>query len=195
MTKLILASQSQARGQLLENAGLSFEKKPAHLDEEAIKDDCLLRGHSPKSVALRLAEAKALHVSSAHKGLVIGADQVLQLDKALISKSKSIDEAKALLRSFSGKSHYLHSAICLSEGHSVIWSTVETAEMEVRPLSEAFIDDYFQRVGEGVLSSVGCYHLEGFGVNLFEAIRGDYFTVLGLPLMPLLAQLRRLGVV
>lgn len=195
MTRLILASQSAARSQLLSQTGLTFDKIPAHLDEDGIKDDCLARGHSPKSVALRLAEAKAMHVATRHHGLVIGADQVLQLEKDLISKSRDLKEARALLKRMSGKTHYLHSAMALAENGYLVWSHVETAEMSVRPLSDHFIDTYLEQTGETILSSVGCYQLEGAGIHLFDAIRGDYFTVLGLPLLPLLAKFRQLDVV
>ena len=195
MTQLILASASASRSALLTGAGLSHTKIPAHLDEDAIKDECLARGHSPKSVALKLAEAKALHVSTRNHGLVLGGDQVLQLENDLISKSYDLDEARALLRRMSGKIHYLHAGMALAENGQIVWSNVETAEMTVRPLSDEFIDTYLAQTGDKILSSVGCYQLESEGVHLFEAIRGDYFTVLGLPLLPLLAQLRNLKVI
>ena len=194
MTDLILASASASRSVLLTGAGISHTKIPAHLDEDAIKDDCLMRGMSPKSVALKLAEAKALHVSQSHTGLVLGGDQVLQLEKDLISKSNSLDEARALLRRMSGQTHYLHAGMALAENGIIVWSNVETAEMTVRTLSDAFIDRYIAQTGEKMLSAVGCYMLEGEGVHLFDTIRGDYFTVLGLPLLPLLAQLRNMKV-
>ncbi len=190
---IILASGSASRAALLTNAGVAFTRIPADLDEDAIKDDCLARGHSPKSVALRLAEAMALHVAKQNRGLVLGGDQILQLDKEMISKSANLAEARGLLLRMSGKSHYLHAGMALCEDGQLIWSHVETAEMQVRKLSEAAVDAYLAKAGDAILSSVGCYHLEGLGVNLFEAIRGDYFTVLGLPLMPLLAKLRNLG--
>ncbi len=195
MPDLILASQSQARSALLAQTGLTFDKIPAHLDEEAIKDECLLRGHSPKSVAVRLAEAKALHVARTNYGLILGADQVLQLGNDLISKSPTLDDAGALLKRMSGQTHYLHSAMALAEGETLVWSHVETAEMTVRTLSDRFIESYLAQNGDTILSSVGCYQLESAGIHLFEAIRGDYFTVLGLPLLPLLAQLRHLKVI
>ncbi|MGA9660020.1 MAG: Maf family protein [Asticcacaulis sp.] len=194
MTALILASASASRSALLTGAGLKHDKIPAHLDEDAIKDQCLLRGHSPKSVALRLAEAKALHVSKSHAGLVLGGDQVLQLGQDLISKSPDLIAARALLKAMSGQTHYLHAGLALAESGHLVWSHVETAEMTVRPLTDAFIDTYLEQAGDSILSSVGCYHLEGAGVNLFDTIQGDYFTVLGLPLLPLLAQLRHMKV-
>ena len=195
MSTLILASGSASRAALLTGAGINFDKIPADLDEEAIKDDCLGRGMSPKAVALKLAQAKAAHVASGHTGLVLGGDQVLQLEDDLISKSTSMAQARELLRRMSGKTHYLHGGLALAEQGHIIWSHVESAEMQVRRLSDSFIDDYLARTGDKILSSVGCYQLEGEGVHLFEAIRGDYFTVLGLSLFPLLAQLRHLKVI
>ena len=189
---LILASASAARASLLRNAGIAFEAVPADLDEDALKTDCLERGHSPKSVALRLAEAKALHVAARHPGLVLGADQVLQLGRDLISKSRDMAEARDLLARMSGREHYLHSAMALCENGRLLWSHAETAEMQVRNLSPAAIDAYLARAGNAALNAVGCYQLEGAGVHLFDAIRGDYFTVLGLPMLPLLARLRLL---
>ncbi|MDI7775827.1 Maf family protein [Asticcacaulis sp. EMRT-3] len=192
---LTLASASASRAALLSGSGLSFAKIPADLDEEQIKDDALVRGLSPKAIALELARAKALHVSLRTSGLVLGGDQVLQLDNDLISKSASLDEARALLKRMSGQSHYLHAGLALAENGQLIWSHVETAEMTVRTLSDAFIDHYLDQTGDKILSSVGCYQLEDMGIHLFDAIRGDYFTVLGLPLLPLLAQLRHLKVI
>ena len=190
---LVLASASASRAALLRGAGFEFARIPADLDEDAIKDDGLARGLNPKAVAIQLAEAKALHVSARHPGMVIGGDQVLQLDRDLISKSKTMDEARDLLRRMSGKIHYLHAGMALAENGQLLWSNAETAEMSVRPLSEDFIDGYLNRAGDQILSSVGCYQLESDGVHLFDTIRGDYFTVLGLPLLPLLARLRHYG--
>lgn len=192
---LILASGSASRATLLTNAGIAFTKIPADLDEDAIKDDCLARGFTPKAISLRLAEAKAQHVASANSGLVLGADQVLQLGNDVISKSLSMDAARDLLKRMSGQTHYLHSGMALCENGQLIWSQVETAEMSVRHLTDTFIDRYLDETGERILSTVGNYMLEGAGIHLFDAIRGDYFTVLGLPLLPLLAKLRQLDVI
>ena len=193
MPNLILASASASRAALLTGAGLDFACIPADLDEDAIKDDGLARGSSPKAIAIKLAEAKALHVSTRHPGIVIGGDQILQLERDLISKSRSLDEARDLLTRMSGKVHYLHAGMALAENGQLLWSNAESAEMSVRRLPPAFIDAYLEKTGDKILSSVGCYQLESEGVHLFDAIRGDYFTVLGLPLLPLLAQLRRYG--
>jgi len=125
--------------------------------------------------------------------MVIGGDQVLQLERDLISKSRSMAEARDLLTRMSGKIHYLHAGMALAENGVLLWSNAESAEMSVRPLTPAFIDTYLEKTGDKILSSVGCYQLESEGVHLFDAIRGDYFTVLGLPLLPLLAQLRHYG--
>lgn len=191
---LILASGSASRAMLLGNAGLPFTKIPSTVDEDEIKDDCLLRGFTPKAVALRLAEAKAQQVAATNPGLVLGGDQVLQLENDVISKSPTMDDARALLRRMSGKVHYLHAGLALCENGHLIWSHVETAEMSVRPLSDSFIDSYLDQTGEKILTTVGGYMLEGAGVHLFDSIRGDYFTVLGLPLLPLLGKLRQLQV-
>lgn len=192
---LILASGSKIRATLLTNCGLSFTKIPADIDEDRIKDDCLFRGYTPKAVALKLAQEKALHVSRSHEGLVIGADSVLQLDKDLISKQKTLADAADLLRRFSGKTHYLHSAVAVAQNGQLLWSYADTADLSVRRLSEDFIAHYIETAGEEILSSVGCYMLEAHGVHLFDSIKGDYFTVLGLPLLPLLAQLRHYEII
>jgi septum formation protein len=191
---LTLASGSAIRAQLLTQAGLSFDIKPADVDEDAIKDEALSNGVSPKAVALKLAQAKAVEVSKQRPGVIIGADSVVELERELISKSKDMAAAAVQMRAFSGRIHHLHSAVAIAENGEVVWSTVETAQLSVRRLSEAFITDYLARAGEGILSSVGGYQLESLGIQIFDRIEGDYFTILGLPLVPLLQQLRHLEV-
>lgn len=194
-TPLILASGSASRAMLLHNAGIPFVKIPSTVDEDEIKDTCLAKGFTPKAVALTLAEAKAESVSLANPGLVLGADQVLQLENDLISKSADMDAARDLLKRMSGKIHYLHAGLALYENGQLVWSQVETAEMSVRTLSDGFIDMYLNEAGDKLLTTVGNYMLEGLGVHLFNSIRGDYFTVLGLPMLPLLGKLRQLEVI
>ncbi len=192
---LILASGSASRAMLLQNAGIPFRKIPSAVDEDEIKDSCLARGFTPKAVALKLAEAKAESVSLSNTGLVLGADQVLQLENDLISKSPDMNAARDLLKRMSGKIHYLHAAMALYENGQLIWSQVDTAEMSVRTLSNDFIDAYLNEAGDKLLKTVGNYMLEGSGIHLFNSIRGDYFTVLGLPMLPLLGKLRQLEVI
>ena len=194
-TPFILASGSASRAMLLSNAGIPFVKIPSTVDEDEIKDICLAKGFTPKAIALKLAEAKAESVSLENRGLVLGADQVLQLDNDLISKSVDMAAARDLLKRMSGKIHYLHAGMALYESGHLIWSHVETAEMSVRSLSDAFIDAYVRDAGDKLLKTVGNYMLEGSGVHLFNSIRGDYFTVLGLPMLPLLGKLRQLEVI
>lgn len=191
---LTLASRSAIRAQLLRGAGLSFDVSVSDVDEDVIKDKALAEGISPKAIALKLAEAKAMAVAANRTGFVIGADSVVELGGELISKSPDLKAAAEQLRAFSGREHYLHSAVALCEDAQVIWSTVQTARLGVRRLSDDFIASYIERAGEGILSSVGGYQLEGLGVQIFETIEGDYFTILGLPLLALLNRLRLLEV-
>lgn len=196
MSLLVLASASAVRARLLREAGLDFSVRPAHVDEEAVKDSLLAEGAPPRNTADALAELKAVRVSqSAPEAFVIGADQVLVFEGKLVSKCETLEEARLLLQNLRGKSHELVSATVLAKGGSPIWRHVETARLRVRPFSDAFLEDYLSTEGERILSSVGCYQLEGKGIQLFECIDGDYFTVLGLPLLPLLTALREHGMV
>lgn len=191
---LILASKSAARRAMLTGAGVSHKATSADVDEEALKVGLLADGADPAGVAVALARAKAEAGSRAHAGLVLGSDQTLDLDGALIDKADGLDEARARLKAFRGKVHVLHSAAALAVGGETVWSAKDSARMQVRDFSEAFLDAYLAAEGEGILSSVGCYRLEGPGAQLFERIEGDYFTVLGMPLWPVLAELRARGV-
>lgn len=195
-TKLILASTSPFRRMLLENAGLEFSTRPADIDERAIEADLAGNGASPEIVARALAEAKALSVSLKEPdAMVIGSDQTLSLEQCVFHKPQTIAEAKEHLQAFSGKTHQLNSGVALAKAGKIIWSDVISARMRVRPLSEAFIDRYLAKIGNSALASVGAYQLEGFGIQLFEEIDGDYFTIVGLPLLPLLGALRNSGAI
>ncbi len=189
---LILASGSTARQMLLKNAGLEFIAIPATVDERAIEENLPLAGRDPVSVARHLALAKAMDVSDRAAGaFVIGCDQTMSLGNQILHKAASLDEARQTLTSLRGKAHFLNSAVCLVRDGELIWSDVTKACMQVRDFSDEFLDGYIERNGKSILSSVGCYQLEGEGIQLFDAIAGDYFTILGLPLLPLLAALRQ----
>lgn len=193
---LILASQSPSRRMLMENAGLVFETRPAAIDERAIEDAVAACQPEPPDIAAALAEAKALDVARRFpEAIVIGSDQTLSLDSRIFHKPADMAEAKSHLMAMSGRTHALNCGVVLAKDGETLWRHVSIARLTMRPLSEAFIDRYLARVGERVLSSVGAYQLEGEGVQLFEAIEGDYFTILGLPLLPLLAKLREFKLV
>jgi len=186
---LILASQSRARQMLLANAGISYEAIPADIDERAVQKDSGLS--APGEIARLLAEKKALFVSSRKPGrYVVGADQTLALEHRLFSKPAGRAAATAQLRLLAGRSHELHSAFAVARDGKILLADVSIARMTMRPLSEGEIDAYLDQAGEAVTTSVGGYQLEGLGVHLFERIEGDHFTILGLPLLPLLAFLR-----
>lgn len=193
MTLLTLASQSAIRKALLTAAGLDFEAISSGVDETPIKAQMLAQGASPAQVASRLAEAKALAVSAVRPGLVIGADQTLDLEGVLYDKAEDMAQARARLLSLRGRPHQLQGAVALVEDGVVVWRTLSTNTLVVRDFSDAFLDAYLARWGEGLLNSVGCYELEAGGVQLFERIEGDYFAILGLPMLDLLAALRERG--
>jgi len=191
-SSLILASGSKARQMLLKNAGLEFSAVPASVDERAIEENLPLAGRDPVSVARHLALAKANEVSRRFPGAyVIGCDQTMSLGPKIFHKANSIVEARETLLALRGRAHFLNSAVCLVRDEQLLWSEVVKACMQVREFSDEFLAGYLQRNGDAVLSSVGCYQLEGEGVQLFDTIAGDYFTILGLPLLPLLAALRQ----
>lgn len=191
---LVLASSSPFRRQLLENAGLHFKAQAAEIDERAIEAPLEQAGALPADVALHLARAKALDVSMKHKGaLVIGSDQTLSLGTRVYHKPDNMAQAREHLLSFSGRTHRLNSAVAFARDGAILWEHVAYADMTVRALTEDFVDRHLGRVGEKALKSVGAYQLEGEGIQLFEAIAGDYFTIIGLPLLAVLKELRRLG--
>ena len=193
MTPVILASKSAARAQVLGAAGVVFDIVGAGVDEAAAKEGLLARGATPRDVARALAELKAVGASQGRDGLVIGADQTLDLDGRLFDKADTMEQARERLVMLRGRTHQLHSAIVVAEKGAVLWREAPAATLTMRDFSDAFLDAYLARHGEGLLGSVGCYRLEDDGVQLFEAIDGDYFTILGLPLMGLLGVLRERG--
>jgi septum formation protein len=189
---LILASQSRARQALLANAGIAFEAIPADIDERALQSDSGLS--APGEIASLLAGEKALRVSSHHPDrIVVGADQTLALGKQLFSKPAGRVQAAQQLRALSGNSHDLHSAVAVARDGKILFAHVGIARMTVRELSGPEVRTYLDEAGEAVTTSVGAYQLEGLGIHLFERIEGDHFTILGLPLLPLLAFLRGQG--
>jgi septum formation protein len=191
---LVLASSSPFRRMLMENAGLSFESHAAQIDERKI--EAALVSSTPDQVALALAKAKALDVSNRFRnGLIIGSDQTMSLGSRVFHKPQSLAEAKESLLALSGATHRLNSAIALARDGEIVWEHVSHADLTVRQLSEPFVDGHLARVGDKVLGSVGAYQLEGEGIQLFSRIDGDYFTILGLPMLPLLDQLRLLGAI
>ena len=190
---LILASNSHTRADLLRAAGVAFEVRGSGLDEAPLKAAGLALGEDPRAIALRLAEAKALAVSRTCDVLVIGSDQTLDLDGALFDKPVDAAEARGRLLQLRGRPHRLHSAVVLARGGEIVWRDVPTATLHVRAFSEAWLDIYMSAAGEAVLDSVGAYQLEGLGVQLFERIDGDWFAILGLPMLSLLAALRDRG--
>ena len=192
--RLILASRSAARRAMLTDAGVTFGLEDAGVDEDAIK--VAMKDASADALAVELACAKALAVSRRDPDVwVLGADQTLAFDGGLVSKAKSLDEAKARLKSMRGKAHQLHSGAAIATKGQIVWSGVDTVQMKMRDFSDAFLDAYLAAEGNELLACVGSYRLEGLGSQLFEAVDGDYFTVLGLPLWPVLAELRRAGVI
>ncbi|MEJ0058227.1 MAG: Maf family protein [Terricaulis sp.] len=191
---LILASASAARRRMLEAAGLTIDVDPARIDEEAIKLGLRAEGLKPRDQADALAEVKALSVSNRRPGFVIGADQMLAIEGDVLDKPQDADEARAHLLKLRGRTHELITAAVVARDGQVIWRHIQTPRLKMREFSDEFLDGYLAEAGEGVLSSVGAYQLEGLGAQLFERVDGDYFSVLGLPLLPLLAFLREHGI-
>ena len=189
---LILASQSRARQTLLANAGIPFKAVPADIDERALQTNSGLS--SPGEIAGLLAREKAQFVSSKNPGRhVVGADQTLALGSRLLSKPAGRAQAADQLRLLAGHTHELHSAVAVAHNGKIGFCDVSVARMTMRRLSDSEIENYLDQAGEAVTTSVGAYQLEGLGVHLFERIEGDHFTILGLPLLPLLAFLRGEG--
>ena len=191
---LVLASGSAVRATLLRQAGIRFAVQNSQMDEDAIKER--FAESDIDELAVKLAAAKAVAVSEERPGaIVIGADQILSCEGARFDKPGDMEEARANLKIFHGRTHRLHSGIVLAQSGEIIWRHSAHADLTMRDFSDAFLDDYLSSVGNKALTSVGCYQLEGPGIQLFENISGDYFTILGLPLLPLLVELRRRKVI
>ncbi len=191
---LVLASASAIRRSLLENAGIALVVDPADVDETAIKQRLAAQRVPTQGAAVELAAAKAKAVAARHPGkLIIGADQILEHGGKWYDKPVDRSAAAAQLTTLAGSSHSLVSAAVVIEDGTEVWRTAQSVTLHMRPLSPAYIDSYLDQVGNAALTSVGGYQLEGLGAQLFTRIDGDYFTVLGLPLLPLLGYLRQRG--
>lgn len=192
---LILASGSVIRRKILEAADVPVIVEKPRVDEEAVKAGLRAEGVKPRDQADALAEVKALSVSNLKHGFVLGADQMLALGDNVFDKPADRAAARAQLQLLRGKTHMLICAAVIAKDGAVIWRHIETPRLKMREFSDAFLDDYLDRIGEAAYASVGGYQLEGLGSQLFDRVEGDYFSVLGLPLLPLLAFLREHGVV
>ena len=193
---MILASSSTIRLQLLHAAGLTVTAAAPRVDEMTARDALLAEGATPRDIADTLAQMKARKLSERHPGdLVLGCDQVLDLDGTILSKPESPDEARDHLRRLRGRSHRLFSAIVAYEDAQPVWRHVGEARLTMHQISDTYLDDYISRNWDSIRHSVGCYKIEEEGVRLFSAITGDHFTILGLPLLPLLAWLGTRGMI
>jgi septum formation protein len=189
--QIILASGSEIRKTLLENAGVDIMVQPARIDEAEIKKALLAEGAKPHDIADALAEYKAQRTAGRNPdALVIGCDQVLVCDGRTYDKAETLDQAETTLRDLRGKAHQLLSAVVIYDAGKPVWRTIGRAQLIMRNFSDAFLEDYIARNGEDLLTTVGCYKLESEGVQLFARVQGDYFTVLGFPLLDVLEFLR-----
>ena len=196
MPKLILASNSKTRKAMLANAGIEFDVQSAAVDEADIKASLVDAGLAARDIADALAEAKAWSVSMMNPDvLVLGGDQILAQGGEIFSKAKNRTEAVAKLEKLSGASHQLISAAVIYEGGHPVWRAVDAATLHVRDLSMEFIHAYLDALGDDAYWSVGCYQIEGLGIQLFEKVEGSHFTILGMPLLAVLDFLRRRGMV
>ena len=193
---IVLASTSPSRRSLLKNAGLSFSSMTPHVDERTVEAPYLKNGATPEFLAVLLSRAKALEVSKRAPGAyVIGGDQVMAFEGRPYAKPRSRKEAKEHLNRLAGKSHYLLSALAIVRDGKVLFEACEQATLHMRPLGAVAIENYLKELSDTALYSSGIYQLEGFGVRLFSRIDGDFFTILGMPMLTLLSALRKLGVI
>jgi septum formation protein len=193
--RLILASGSAIRAQILSEAGLTYEVISKPVDEAAIKQAMLAEGSRLRDIADALAEAKAMRVSRTEPGFVIGADQIMVMDDTLFDKPPTIEAARQRLKEMRGKTHKLMGAVVVCENGQAVWRHLSVTKLTVRDFSDAFLDQYIELEGESLTRSVGAYRFEGPGAHLFSQVEGDFFSILGLPLLPLLEYLRTRGVV
>ena len=187
--KIILGSSSPSRRKILKNSGVIFTTKKPPLNES--KEKRKFKG-SKKELPIYLAEKKALSINSKKQDLVIGADQILLFKGRVYDKPKSLAEAKKHLLEFSGKTHHLISGTVLARNKTIIWRHLSVAKMKMHPLTKKMVDDYLTLSGKKILKSVGAYNIEGYGVKLFNKIDGDYYSIVGLPIIPLLNKIKKL---
>lgn len=196
MTDVILASGSATRQRLLRDAGVAFSVDIPNVDETAVLESLVAEGASARDAADVLAELKAVKVSARHPmAFVVGADQILSVDREFFRKPADIGAARDQLRALRGRTHVLTSAVVAARGGSGVWREVREARLTMRAFSDAFLEDYLAHAAADILGSVGAYRVEGLGVQLFSRVEGDHFTIQGLPLIPLLDFLRTHGVV
>ncbi len=194
MSQFVLGSGSAGRRMILENAGLDFDIRQPQVDEDALKAEFRSTDEAPvEDLALALARAKAQAVSRAETRPVLGADQILVCEDRVFSKPADMEEARRNLRFLRGRTHRLISALAVAENGETVWTCIDEARMTMRDFSDAFLDRYLETVGEDALKSVGCYQIEGPGIQLFEKVDGDWFTIIGLPILPFLDWLRKRG--
>jgi septum formation protein len=195
MKRLILASASSVRARLLAASGVRFEEIPADINEDVLKQEWIEAGENLTAVAVRLAACKARRVAATDPdAVVIGADQILSLEGEVVSKCVSRNEAESLLRRLRGRTHELVGGTVLIADGKQLWERIDVNRMVMREFSDGFLEDYLTRAGAALLQSVGCYEFEALGAQLFERVEGEFFSILGLPLLPLLAELRDHGV-
>lgn len=191
--RIILASGSAIRAQILRNAGVPFDAIKPNVDEEVIKRQCMKEGVTLEEMAMKLAEAKCLAVARGENGLVIGSDQILEFEGRPFDKPANMDDARARLMEMQGATHSLINAVVVAREGDVIWRGLDRPRLTMREMNAEEIGAYLGAAGPDILSSVGAYQVENFGARLFDKIEGDYFAVLGLSLFPLLDILRREG--
>ena len=191
--KIILASASAIRAEILSNAGIQFEVKPTHIDEDIIKARFLQNGRPVKDLVQTLAYDKAIALKGENDAFIIGADQVLEFKGQIFDKPKSLDEAYGRLKLLRGQEHRLIGGLCIFQQNNRPWFYVSTTKLTMRDFSDEFLRDYLQSEGEDILACVGAYKFERLGASLFESVEGDFFSILGLSLLPLMKELRRRG--